>query len=386
VVLLTDDDPEVTRITDAHVRAGGYRTLLAFDGEAALQAIREQRPDAIVLDLMLPKRTGFDVLAELRQMPAPRPTCWCCRPGPGDVTRPSRSAPTITIKPFSPQGSSRAWGGCCVDRHRGVRGAAREAPRRDPHPSQPPRGGGQPARSRARPTRTPSGWRGGALRALEAFQALADANPDDFDSRVWLGRLVTRVGRRARRSTSCATSSPARRVRWTPAALGAALSRRARRRRLRRGAGRRAGAGRPTSSLKGRVLQHLGHPSEAYVALDAAPTLSVPATRTSASSASVPPHDRAPRPRQRRQEASEDIPEATIVDTDIDLHLDDTCACSAASNGRRGPASTTRRRRRRRWRSRGGGRPRRAVDLSSSLRLARADAGGEVEFAAGAPG
>ena len=63
---------------DAHhrrTRAGrGYRTSLAFDGEAALQAVREQKPDAIVLDLMLPKRTGFDVLAELRQMPAPRPS------------------------------------------------------------------------------------------------------------------------------------------------------------------------------------------------------------------------------------------------------------------------------------------------------------------------
>ncbi|MFI5076772.1 MAG: tetratricopeptide repeat protein, partial [Vicinamibacteria bacterium] len=39
--------------------------------------------------------------------------------------------------------------------------------------------------------------RGDTLRALEAFQALAAANPDDYDTRVWLGRLLTRVGRRA---------------------------------------------------------------------------------------------------------------------------------------------------------------------------------------------
>ncbi|MEO5823275.1 MAG: response regulator [Vicinamibacteraceae bacterium] len=106
MVLLTDDDPEVTRITDAHVRAGGYRTMLAFDGEAALQAIREQRPDAIVLDLMLPKRTGFDVLAELRQMPAPRPSVLVlsARGREEDVTRAfALGADDYMIKPFSPQ-------------------------------------------------------------------------------------------------------------------------------------------------------------------------------------------------------------------------------------------------------------------------------------------
>ncbi len=106
MVLLTDDDPEVTRITDAHLRAGGYRTQLAFDGEAALQAIREQRPDAIVLDLMLPKRTGFDVLAELRQMPAPRPSVLVlsARGREEDVTRAfALGADDYMIKPFSPQ-------------------------------------------------------------------------------------------------------------------------------------------------------------------------------------------------------------------------------------------------------------------------------------------
>jgi two-component system, cell cycle response regulator len=106
MVLLTDDDPEVTRITDAHVRAGGYRTQLAFDGEAALQAIRDQKPDAIVLDLMLPKRTGFDVLAELRQMPSPRPSVLVlsARGREEDVTRAfALGADDYMIKPFSPQ-------------------------------------------------------------------------------------------------------------------------------------------------------------------------------------------------------------------------------------------------------------------------------------------
>ncbi len=105
-VLLIDDDPEVTRITDAHVRATGYRTMLAFDGEQAVQAIRTQRPDAVVLDLMLPKRTGFDVLAEIRQMPAPRPRAvvLSARGREEDITRAfSLGADDYMIKPFSPQ-------------------------------------------------------------------------------------------------------------------------------------------------------------------------------------------------------------------------------------------------------------------------------------------
>ena len=65
---------------------------------------------------------------------------------------------------------------------------------------------------------------GDTLRALEAFQALAAANPDDFDSLVWLGRLLTRVGRRAEAIDLLRTSSPDRRVRWTPASRSARRS------------------------------------------------------------------------------------------------------------------------------------------------------------------
>jgi DNA-binding response OmpR family regulator len=105
-VLLTDDDPEVTRITDAHVRAAGYRTHLAFDGAQAIQSILAMRPDAVVLDLMLPKRTGFDVLGEIQQMPPPRPRVivLSARGREEDVTRAfSLGADDYMIKPFSPQ-------------------------------------------------------------------------------------------------------------------------------------------------------------------------------------------------------------------------------------------------------------------------------------------
>jgi DNA-binding response OmpR family regulator len=64
-VALADDDPEVTRLIDLQLRAAGYRTVIAFDGAQAVTAVAAHRPDVLVLDLMLPRLSGFDVLAEL---------------------------------------------------------------------------------------------------------------------------------------------------------------------------------------------------------------------------------------------------------------------------------------------------------------------------------
>lgn len=71
--VIADDDPDVTRIVDAQMRAAGYQTILAFDGDETLAAVRAHNPDILVLDLMMPKRSGFDVLAELRDGAGPRP-------------------------------------------------------------------------------------------------------------------------------------------------------------------------------------------------------------------------------------------------------------------------------------------------------------------------
>jgi len=72
-VLIVEDDPDVTRIVDAQLRAAGYTTFVAFDGEQALEAIRVQAPDIMVLDLMMPKLSGFEVLTHVRAAPPPRP-------------------------------------------------------------------------------------------------------------------------------------------------------------------------------------------------------------------------------------------------------------------------------------------------------------------------
>ena len=65
-VLVADDEPHLLRLVKFRLEREGYRVLTAADGDAALQVARTEYPDLCVLDVMMPKRSGFDVLRELR--------------------------------------------------------------------------------------------------------------------------------------------------------------------------------------------------------------------------------------------------------------------------------------------------------------------------------
>jgi two-component system KDP operon response regulator KdpE len=65
-VLLVDDDATLRRTLGIGLRAEGYDVLIAADGRTALQALREDRPDVVVLDLGLPDVSGVEVLRQLR--------------------------------------------------------------------------------------------------------------------------------------------------------------------------------------------------------------------------------------------------------------------------------------------------------------------------------
>jgi DNA-binding response OmpR family regulator len=105
-VLLVDDDPDVARIIDTQMRAAGHGCTLAFDGEQALEAIDRCRPDVVMLDLMMPKLGGFEVLARLNEREGPRPAVVVisARGREADVTRAfDLGASDYVTKPFSPQ-------------------------------------------------------------------------------------------------------------------------------------------------------------------------------------------------------------------------------------------------------------------------------------------
>jgi len=65
-VLLVDDDTTLRRTLGIGLRAEGHDVLIAADGRTALQALREDRPDLVVLDLGLPDLSGLEVLRQLR--------------------------------------------------------------------------------------------------------------------------------------------------------------------------------------------------------------------------------------------------------------------------------------------------------------------------------
>ncbi len=104
-VVIAEDDPDVVRIVDAQLRAAGYRVFVAFDGAAALGAVRARAVDVLVLDLMMPKLDGFEVLRQLREGPAPWP-CVIVLSGRGreqDVMRAFElGADDYMTKPFNP--------------------------------------------------------------------------------------------------------------------------------------------------------------------------------------------------------------------------------------------------------------------------------------------
>jgi DNA-binding response OmpR family regulator len=65
-VLIVDDDQDILESFDAALQAEGAMTLTAPDGNAAVAAVAEDPPDIVVLDMMLPKRSGFLVLERIK--------------------------------------------------------------------------------------------------------------------------------------------------------------------------------------------------------------------------------------------------------------------------------------------------------------------------------
>ena len=106
-VLVVDDEADITALVAYHLAKAGYRVSTAASGVEALNAVREERPDLVVLDLMLPGRSGFDVLTELRSRPETKDVgvvlLTAKKDEPDRIKGLSLGADDYLAKPFSPQ-------------------------------------------------------------------------------------------------------------------------------------------------------------------------------------------------------------------------------------------------------------------------------------------
>ncbi len=69
-ILVVDDDKQIARLVRSYLEQAGYRVSVAYEGNEALQNIRADRPDLIVLDLMLPGKDGWEITRIVRGDPS----------------------------------------------------------------------------------------------------------------------------------------------------------------------------------------------------------------------------------------------------------------------------------------------------------------------------
>lgn len=68
-ILLVDDERDLVFYTKLFLEEQGYEVLTAYDGAQALEVLEEERPDLIILDVVMPRVSGWDVMRELRDDP-----------------------------------------------------------------------------------------------------------------------------------------------------------------------------------------------------------------------------------------------------------------------------------------------------------------------------
>lgn len=68
LILIADDNKQITSILDNYCKNEGFDTIIANDGDSAFSLFSEKNPDLVLLDVMMPKRDGFEVCREIRKL------------------------------------------------------------------------------------------------------------------------------------------------------------------------------------------------------------------------------------------------------------------------------------------------------------------------------
>src|SRR6185437_15850707 len=102
ILIIEDETPMRTALKDV-IENEGYRAITAADGESGLKRAVEEKPDLILLDVMMPKLDGYEVCAELRRLANPVPILMLTAKGQIEdrVTGLDVGADDYLVKPFS---------------------------------------------------------------------------------------------------------------------------------------------------------------------------------------------------------------------------------------------------------------------------------------------
>ena len=105
-ILIADDEPHMLRVTELSLKKGGFEILLARDGRQAVALTLAEKPDLVVLDVMMPEMDGFAALRELKSRPetANIPVIILTSRGQRIVREEAESSGAVLYltKPFSP--------------------------------------------------------------------------------------------------------------------------------------------------------------------------------------------------------------------------------------------------------------------------------------------
>jgi two-component system alkaline phosphatase synthesis response regulator PhoP len=105
-VLAVDDEPDVLRLVEIKLKKAGFEVLTARDGEEGLSKAVSERPDVVLLDVMMPKMDGFTAATKIKEQlePAPLILMLTAKGQEADVVRGlTGGADDYIIKPFAPR-------------------------------------------------------------------------------------------------------------------------------------------------------------------------------------------------------------------------------------------------------------------------------------------
>ena len=103
-ILVVDDEPQIVRVLQGYLERDGFAVLTAYDGREALRLSRQERPDLLILDLMLPGLDGSDVCRTLRRESDVPIIMLTARVDETDrIVGLELGADDYVIKPFSPR-------------------------------------------------------------------------------------------------------------------------------------------------------------------------------------------------------------------------------------------------------------------------------------------